>query len=96
MTSPRDVDKWTPTRATDSFQLALGTYLMRVNREAQRLLAEHPHLEGESPDVLFSRYITRETAPGYESVLRRAAFAVLHLRAVDRAEQASPFTGDAA
>lgn len=72
------------------------SYSRLVQEEVLRLLAEYPHLEGEDPRVLFSRYIVAETAPDFASVLRRNAFALLHLRAVDRAERANPFTGDAA
>lgn len=71
----------------------LDSYLERVREEARRLIKEHPHLEGESPDRLFCRYISPETAPSFESVLRRSAFALLHLRAVDRAEMADFSSG---
>lgn len=71
----------------------LEDYAFRAQAHANALLVEFPHLEGEDPRVLFSRFIVPETAPDYESALRRAAFALLHLRAIDRSEQQDPFTG---
>lgn len=70
--------------------------LDRVHGEVLRLQRDQPHLLTEDPRALFARMVTPELAPDYESLLRRAAFAVLCLHARDRADVASPTTGDAA
>lgn len=74
----------------------LSDYFDPIHVELHRLVQQEPGLAFAGPDVLFARMVTPETAPDYASCLRRAAFGVLLVRAIDRAEQASPTTGDAA
>lgn len=81
---------------TGSTARELDDYLFRVKAHALRLLSEYPHLDTEGPGGLFSRMAGPGDSSSYDSALRRAAFALLFLRAVDRSEQASPFTGNAA
>lgn len=71
----------------------LPDYSFRVLARAKRLLATNPHLAGEDPRVLFSRLVVPVAVVDYEGALTRAAMAVLLVAAVDRAEQADPFTG---
>lgn len=68
----------------------------RVLNRAVQLLAEQPHLATADPRSLFSRMAVPATVIDYESAVTRAAMGLLLACAVDRAEQASPFTGDAA
>lgn len=75
---------------------ALSEALARIGEEALRLLTTQPHLAGQDSRGLLGRVMTPETSPDFDSLVRRAALAVLAVRAKDREEQASPFTGDAA
>jgi hypothetical protein len=74
----------------------IDRWLEKVGGELRRLVKEQPHLLGQDPRGLLGRIMTPELAPDYESCLRAAAFAVLRVRAQDRAEHASPTSGDAA
>lgn len=74
----------------------LGLYVELVHAEAVRLLKQNPALAGEDARVLFSRMVTPELAPAFDSLVRRAAFGVLAARAQDRADTANPTSGDAA
>lgn len=70
--------------------------LDRVHGEVLRLQRDQPHLLTEDPRALFARMVTPELAPDYESALRRTAFGVLWLHALERAELVDPLSGDAA
>lgn len=74
----------------------LEEYGMRVKARARRLLAENPHLLTQDWRGFYSRMVVPATAVDYESALNRAAWGLLLVWSVDRAEMASPFTGDAA
>lgn len=71
----------------------LDKYFDAIRDETHRMVQAEPALAFAAPDVLFARMTAAETAPDYGSCLRRAAYGFLLLRAQDRAEQASPFTG---
>lgn len=71
----------------------LDKYFDVIREETHRLVQAEPALAFAAPDVLFARMTAAETAPDYASCLRRAAYGFLLLRAQDRAEQSSPFTG---
>lgn len=69
--------------------------LVSVRRRISRLVHDRPHLVGEDPRSLLSRLIATAQGPmSYEEAERLAAFAVLHLRAVERAERVRVDTGN--
>lgn len=66
----------------------------RVYARACRLLAEWPQLAREPWETHFQHVRAPLEVESYESLLNRAAFALLAVVARDEADEASPFTGD--
>lgn len=75
----REPDKWALARAEtlhDDDSVPLRDVIGRVHERALKLAAEEPHLLSD-PRFPFSRLVVPETAPSLESLLERAALAVL-------------------
>jgi hypothetical protein len=73
--------------------------LARVRRRISLFMLEQPHLAGADPRDLQSRVAALSGSASRltgEDALRLAAFSVLHLLAVERAERVRVDTGDAA
>lgn len=74
----------------------MDEWLDPIRAEVHRLVQAEPALASAGSDVLFARFAVPETAPDFASFVRRAALAVLAVRAKDREETLDPTSGDAA
>jgi hypothetical protein len=74
----------------------LERILDRVHGEVMRLQRAYPHLGTEGPGGLSCRMLGPSSDDGFESALRRTAFGVLWLHALERAETVDPTSGTAA
>lgn len=71
----------------------LITARARVYARACRMLEEWPALAVEPWETHFQHVAAPLSVESYESMLNRAAFAMLALVALDEAEEADPFSG---